>query len=48
MKFSEIIGQEAIINRLKEAVELGKIPHAVMFTGIEGCGLMPLAIAFAQ
>ena len=48
MKFSEIIGQEAIINRLKETVEVGKIPHAIMFTGIEGSGTMPLAIAFAQ
>ena len=48
MKFSDIIGQEAIINRLKETVEVGKIPHAIMFTGIEGSGIMPLAIAFAQ
>ena len=48
MKFSDIIGQERVVSRLKEMAESGKIPHAIMFTGIEGCGTMPLAIAFAQ
>lgn len=48
MKFSEIIGQEAIVKRLKDMTESGKIPHALMFTGIEGSGIMPLTIAFAQ
>ena len=48
MKFSEIIGQERIVSRLMEMSDSGKIPHAIMFTGIEGSGTMPLAIAFAQ
>ena len=48
MKFSDIIGQDEVVRRLKETVDSGKIPHAIMFTGIEGCGTMPLAIAFAQ
>jgi len=48
MKFSEIIGQEGVKARLYDMMEQGKIPHALMFTGIEGSGSMPLAIAFAQ
>lgn len=48
MKFSEIIGQESVKQRLFDMVDQGKVPHAFMFTGNEGCGAMPLAIAFAQ
>lgn len=48
MKFSEVIGQDSIVKRLKDMTESGKIPHAIMFCGKEGSGTMPLAIAFAQ
>lgn len=48
MKFSEIIGQDHIVGRLKDMVNNERIPHAIMFSGIEGSGTMPLAIAFAQ
>ena len=48
MKFSEIIGQENVKERLYDMIDQGKVPHALMFTGIEGSGILPLAIAFAQ
>lgn len=48
MKYSDIIGQEAVKSRLQEMAESGKIPHALMLSGIEGNGGMPLAIALAQ
>jgi len=48
MKFSEIIGQENVKERLYDMIDQGKVPHALMFTGIEGCGILPLAISFAQ
>ena len=48
MKFSEIIGQEEVKRRLFDMLEQEKVPHALMLSGIEGSGSMPLAIAFAQ
>ena len=48
MLFEEIIGQEHIKNHLKQTVENGRISHAQLFIGNEGCGTLPLAIAYAQ
>ena len=48
MKFEEIIGQEGVKEKLMDFVKTGKIPHAIMLSGKEGSGTMPLAIAFAQ
>lgn len=48
MLFKDIIGQEAVKNRLRTAVRDGRIPHAMLFTGPSGVGKLPLAIAFAQ
>jgi DNA polymerase-3 subunit delta' len=48
MTFDQIIGQEAAKRRLLTALETEKVPHALMLTGPEGCGALPLAIAFAQ
>jgi DNA polymerase III subunit delta' len=48
MLFKEIIGQEAIKQRLiKMAVE-DRISHALLFLGQTGSGTLPLAVAFAQ
>lgn len=48
MLFKEIIGQEAIKQRLiKMAVE-DRISHALLFLGQNGSGTLPLAVAFAQ
>ncbi|MEI6865622.1 DNA polymerase III subunit delta' [Flavicella sp.] len=48
MLFSEIIGQEHIINHLKTSADNGRIPHAQLFIGNEGSGTLPMAIAYAQ
>lgn len=48
MQFSDIVAQENAKQQLMSAAQSGHIPHALMLTGNEGCGALPLAIAFAQ
>ncbi len=48
MDFSEIIGQETIKSHLKNSIRDNRIPHAQLFTGNPGSGLLPMAIAFAK
>lgn len=48
MHFDEIIGQEEAKARLRQELESGKVAHALMLCGPEGCGALPLAISFAQ
>lgn len=48
MKFSEITGHKEIISALRESVDSGKIPHAILFSGISGIGKIKTARAFAQ
>lgn len=48
MLFDEIIGQEHIKKHLIQSAEKGRVPHAQLFVGKEGCGTLPMAIAYAQ
>ncbi|PQJ80064.1 DNA polymerase III subunit [Polaribacter porphyrae] len=48
MLFNQIIGQEHIKKHLIKSAENGRIPHAQLFVGKEGCGTLPMAIAYAQ
>ena len=48
MLFSDIIGQEATKQQLRQAVREGRIPHAQLFAGISGIGKLQLALAYAQ
>ncbi len=48
MKFSEIIGQEDIIARLRLMIEESRMPHALMLAGASGYGTLPLALALAS
>lgn len=48
MLFKDIIGQTEVKERLLHLVSGARIPHALMFTGPEGCGNLPAAFAFAQ
>jgi DNA polymerase-3 subunit delta' len=48
MLFKDIIGQHAIKNQLIQTARENRIPHAQLFTGPEGSGKLPLAIAYAQ
>ncbi len=48
MLFTDILGQEHLKNHLTQSVDNGRIPHAQLFVGPEGCGALPMAIAYAQ
>ncbi|MBN1906680.1 MAG: DNA polymerase III subunit delta' [Deltaproteobacteria bacterium] len=46
--FSEIIGQEKAIDFLKRVIGGDRIPHAYLFTGINGVGKSTTALALAR
>lgn len=48
MQFKEVIADNQTKKRLKELVQKNRLSHALLFLGREGCGALPLAIAFAQ
>lgn len=48
MKFQDIIGQIDAVKRLRTAIDNNKLPHALLITGPEGTGGLPLAHAAAQ
>ena len=48
MKFSEVVGQGLIKEKLLRTVRSGRIPHAQIFLGPKGCGKLALALATAQ
>lgn len=48
MDFSEVIGNQHIKTHLIKSVENGRIPHAQLFSGTNGSGLLPMAIAYAS
>lgn len=48
MLFSEIVGQQAVKERLIGSVNEGRISHAQLFLGPEGAGALALALAYAQ
>ncbi|MCQ2334256.1 MAG: DNA polymerase III subunit [Paludibacteraceae bacterium] len=48
MLFKDIIGQTGVKQRLTNAVNGGRIPHAMLFTGQPGVGKLQMALAFAQ
>lgn len=46
--FNEVIGQEAIVKTLKQAIIQGKASHAYLFTGPRGTGKTSVARIFAK
>lgn len=48
MLFKEILGLSHIKNHLTSSADAGRIPHAQLFVGPEGCGTLPMALAYAQ
>lgn len=48
MLFSEVIGQEEIKAKLRNLVEHNRLSHALLLSGSEGAGGLPLALAFSQ
>ncbi|QQL49632.1 DNA polymerase III subunit [Mucilaginibacter ginkgonis] len=48
MQFKEIVGQDAIKQRLINSVTENRVSHAQLFLGPEGAGALSLAVAYAQ
>ena len=48
MQFKDVIGQEAIKQRLIGSVRENHVSHAQLFLGPAGSGKLPLALAYAQ
>lgn len=48
MLFKEIVGQDPIKNHLITSASNQRIPHAQLFVGAEGTGVLATAIAYAQ
>ena len=48
MFFKDIIGQEKIKDHLRQTVAKNRIPHAQLFSGSQGTGKLPMALAYAQ
>ncbi len=47
-RFSEVVGQEAIVTTLKNALRFEKVAHAYLFCGSRGTGKTTLARLFAK
>jgi DNA polymerase III subunit delta' len=48
MQFKDVIGQNSIKQKLIQAVDEDRIPHAQLLVGPQGNGKLALALAFAQ
>ncbi|MHC1731215.1 MAG: DNA polymerase III subunit delta' [Bacteroidales bacterium] len=48
MNFSQIPGQKAVIDRLRNSVSENRVSHALLFYGPEGSGKFAIALAFAR
>ncbi len=48
MLFNDVLGLTHIKNHLISSADAGRVPHAQLFVGPEGCGTLPMAIAYIQ
>lgn len=48
MQFKDIVGQSEAKDRLVKMVNTHRVPHALLFSGKDGCGHLLAAITFAQ
>lgn len=48
MRFSEVVGQQKLKEKLLGSVINGRVAHAQMLVGPSGAGSLPLALAYAQ
>ena len=48
MKFSEVLGQQEICQRLMKMADEDKVPHAMMLCGPAGCGKLAIGLSLAS
>lgn len=48
MRFENILGHETQKEHLINSISQGRIPHAQLFIGPEGCGVLPMALGYAR
>ncbi|MBI2968090.1 MAG: DNA polymerase III subunit delta [Bacteroidetes bacterium] len=48
MRFKDVAGQQKVKNRLIQSVKTGRVSHAQLFYGPEGCGNLALVLAYIQ
>jgi DNA polymerase III subunit delta' len=48
LKFSSILGQDKVKEKLIAQVKSNRISHAQLFSSTEGCNALPIAVAFGQ
>lgn len=48
MLFKEVLGLSHIKMHLASSADAGRVPHAQLFVGPEGCGTLPMALAYAR
>lgn len=48
MHFKDVIGQQQVIDKLVSLVEQNRLSHAILLSGKEGTGVLPLAVNFGQ
>lgn len=48
MDFSQVIGHKHIKAHLIKTIENSRVPHAQLFVGASGSGVLPMAIAYAK
>ena len=48
MRFADIIGNRSAVDALTSMADSGRVAHAMLFYENEGCGALPLALAYIQ
>ena len=48
MRFADIIGNRSAVDALTSMADSGRVAHAMLFYENEGCGAIPLALAYIQ
>ncbi len=48
MNFNDVIGQDGVIQRLRQQAQADRLPHAMMLAGPEGSGKMAIALALGR
>ncbi len=48
MAWEQVIGQDTVKRLLQRAVATGRLPHALLLTGLDGSGVLAIAIALSR